>query len=445
MWRLLLLLRRPRPVVTYCTLCILVSFLPPFFSPFALAVSPPPSSSSSHLKRLPRLSILSTAEKNKLLLPPYLLDAIQSAANKDNASVLVRQQRDDQESLRIEYQLFQQGKSSLRDISSESSARKLLSCLVSCRKNPSSSDNSPSSPPLLSNAAVALLLLVCGRREDEHSNSSSVAGRGRLVLSDAAHEVVLGVNLENYRQAEYTVTYRGQTAPWLRDHPLSDSDDLLHSILHRLCEGSLTGEGGNTGWANANYWAAGGPKRLYLPQHRPNDGCATDEEKDDESSHHEQLHQQHPVRAALATAATQYAPCSVAAGVVVVCEPQSTRHHLIIQGEGMHRTAAVPTGWWDPFAFVDLIQQQAQQETTFLSADGKKIATRDTTTSFSEELRDELDWLQQLELCLLLRYEMLCSSADGTGSSSDKIIDTNALLVWECAAEAGASSEKPLS
>ena len=196
MRRLLLQLRRPRPVVTYSTLTIIaVSFLHPFCSPLALAVSPPSSSSSSNLKRLPRLSILSTAEKKKLLLPPYLLDAIQSAANKDNASVLVRQQRDNQESLRIEYQLFQQGKSSLRDISNKD-ALALLSCLVHS-KNPSST----------SNAAVALLLLMCGRREDGHSSSSVV---GRLVPSDAAHEVVLGVNLENYRQAEYTVMHRGR-------------------------------------------------------------------------------------------------------------------------------------------------------------------------------------------------------------------------------------------
>ena len=69
---------------------------------------------------------------------------------------------------------------------------------------------------------------------------------------DIAHEILLGVNLTNIQEAEYAATHPGQTN-WYKNHPLSQSDQYLHGIIHRI-EGSNIGEGGLTGYENAKYW-----------------------------------------------------------------------------------------------------------------------------------------------------------------------------------------------
>lgn len=325
-------------------------------------------------------------------------------------SSLLRLQRTDQESLLMDYRLFRKGPSALRDFVLESGynqnkieARRLLQCL----RDPSNLDNdsnqddkndvglkpnlhfikatvarpSRTMKVVRSNAFVALLLLLFLRH---HAGGS-----------DAAHEVVLGVNLENIEQAENAARHRGQSGvvPWLHTHPLSDSDDAVHSILHRVCEGWHHGEGGHTGWDNAKYWAAGGPKRLDDP-HLVDD------------NNHEKWPRQHPVRAALAQAALKHAPCAVAAGVVVKeSDEHPRRTHRIIQDGGKYREVCVPNFWWDPFCFIDLIaQQQPQQE-----QEQRTISTENTN------LLEELDWLQQLEFALLLRHELLIQN---TGLSS---------------------------
>lgn len=85
---------------------------------------------------------------------------------------------------------------------------------------------------------------------------------------DAAHDVLLGVTLKELEDAEYAATHRGQTN-WTQDHPFSDFDDVLHSLIHRL-EGPNVGEGGHTGYQNAKYWLAGGPKKLERLEPRNN-------------------------------------------------------------------------------------------------------------------------------------------------------------------------------
>lgn len=45
--------------------------------------------------------------------------------------------------------------------------------------------------------------------------------------TDAAHDVILGVTADNLDEAEYAATHRGQTN-WTREHPLTDSADLIH-------------------------------------------------------------------------------------------------------------------------------------------------------------------------------------------------------------------------
>ena len=80
-----------------------------------------------------------------------------------------------------------------------------------------------------------------------------LTGQGYL---DAAHDVILGVTTwEDLDLAEYAATHSGLTN-WSQTHPLSDVDDVIHSMIHRL-EGSAVGEGGYTGYQNAKYWLAG--------------------------------------------------------------------------------------------------------------------------------------------------------------------------------------------
>ena len=80
---------------------------------------------------------------------------------------------------------------------------------------------------------------------------------------DAAHEVLLGVTKTNLEEAEYAATHPG--SGWAEAHPLSDSADMLHAILHRL-EGPAVGEGNHTGYVNAKYWLAGGGKRVSISE-----------------------------------------------------------------------------------------------------------------------------------------------------------------------------------
>jgi len=182
---------------------------------------------------------------------------------------------------------------------------------------------------------------------------------------DAAHEILLGVTMENVDSAEYAATHPGQTS-WMKDHPLSDMDDLLHSILHRS-EGDNVGEGGHTGWENAKYWAAGGPKEW-------NDFGAHENEAS--TSPHLVIHQ------ALAQIALQRAPRCVAQGVV---SPTLVQHSILAGGESRRRRQVrVHPGAWDPFRVIDLCAE-----------------------CLDESTRRELDCLLEWEVRLLLRCEMM--------------------------------------
>ena len=299
-----------------------------------------------------------------LLLPDHLTTAIQSI---DFASI-IRQQRRAQTRISLRYGILK-GKSALRDLDPE--AHSLLAYLTQ-NDEPRSVNSASESASYMSKTAVALLLLV---------------GLKHRQSTDAAHEVILGVTLANLDDAEYAASHPGQTT-WSKDHQLTDCDDMLHSVTHRICEGSLTGEGGYAGWENAAYWAAGGPKLQYGV-----DGSSTQ--------------RQHPVRAALASAALHCTPCCVQMGVVCSSEEQQ---HRIIAGGGRYRMIEVPTGWWDPCVFINLLQS----------------SNRDLSKS---GLQCELDWLQEIELRLLLRFELLKSQR---GRSEDSAaIDMQSLLVFD--------------
>jgi hypothetical protein len=309
-------------------------------------------------KQRPTLHILAG-----LSLPERLATAIQAT----DYACTIHQQRQDQRQLLLGYGIFS-GQSALRDLDSEALA--LLGYLQESDLSlPINFDECTSS---LSKTAVALLLL--GRHHP---------------LTDAAHEVLLGVTVANVGNAEYSATHPGET-PWSDKHPLTDCDDMLHSVIHRLCEGSATGEGGLAGWENAAYWAAGGPKLQYA--------------KDDGSS----ITQQHPVRAALAMAAMKHAPFCMKAGVV--CSSPTRQHRIIARG-GTHRTVIVPQGWWDPFCFIDLIQMSC-----------KEVLVKD--------FQDELDWLQLLELHLLLRFEFQQRYGLQAAKCDFDEVNAKSLLVW---------------
>jgi hypothetical protein len=165
---------------------------------------------------------------------------------------------------------------------------------------------------------------------------------------DAAHEVVLGVEETNVPDAEYAATHSGQTT-WMKDHPFSDEDDLVHSIIHRL-EGDLKGEGGHVGWENAKFWVAGGPKKQKRLGH-------------------------HAVHEALCSLCPTIAP-----SLTDLLIARKMRQHEIIAGGGKLRTLCVDKGCFDPISFIQLCQH----------------------VQWNEELRK----LQVAEVLLLIRLEL---------------------------------------
>ena len=178
---------------------------------------------------------------------------------------------------------------------------------------------------------------------------------------DAAHEVLLGVDWTNLDDAEYAATHRGQTN-WAEEHPFSDEDDLVHSILHRL-EGDLEGEGGHRGWENAKYWAAGGPKSF-----KSLGG--------------------HPVHKALCSLCRELAPT-----LDDLLVAKKTRQHEIIAGGGKTRTLWIEQGCFDPISFIALCRH----------------------TDWTEELKS----MQIAEVLLLVRMELLKKIGGSTADLLD--------------------------
>lgn len=205
-------------------------------------------------------------------------------------------------------------------------------------------------PPAFYRAAAALLL-----------------SRGNL---EAAHEVILGVTPYNLDEAEYAATHRGQT-DWAERHPLTDTADRIHSIIHRL-EGPALGEGNHTGYDNAKYWILGGPKELACPA-----SC--------------------PIRDELLRIALEHAPrccCCVenGRGAIVAGQGEDGRgsiHRIIAGGggEGTTREVRIPPGEWDEVAFIDMCRLR-------------------TEGVLSEEECREIALLQEAELLLVIRHEL---------------------------------------
>lgn len=133
--------------------------------------------------------------------------------------------------------------------------------------------------------------------------------------SDAAHEVVLGVKPTNVADAEYAAAHPGT---W--KEPLSDLDDWIHSLIHRSIEGDALGEGKHTGWENACYWAAGGPKQKKKLSCR--------NKKLIEAAHSTSLYTE--------------------------LVPRFGKSHEIVAAGGRTRRVEVAAGTWDPIAFVRL-------------------------------------------------------------------------------------------
>jgi hypothetical protein len=231
----------------------------------------------------------------------------------------------------LQYSIFQEGRSVLRDITNWNER---LPSLVQSNK-------------LL--VAISMLLWM-------YSDRSSSVDERHL---DAAHEVLLGVTADNLAQAEYAATHRGKTS-WSEQHPLTDEDDMLHAIVHRL-EGNAIGEGGYSGWANAKYWSAGGPKQ-------------------------KEILGDHPVHQALSLICKQQLPSSSFSRLV---DDSQSRQYEIIAGNDLTRWVTVKRGYWDPIAWIDLCQSQAE---------------RRTPTGLTEA--DILE-LQVAELCLLVRWQLI--------------------------------------
>jgi hypothetical protein len=173
--------------------------------------------------------------------------------------------------------------------------------------------------------------------------------------ADAAHEVILGVTPENIADAEYAATHPG--SGWTDNHPLSTTDDWIHAIIHRDRESHYRGEGNHTGWENAMYWVAGGPKQL------PSSGipriCT------------------HPMAKILSKKALLVAPNCCKKGLI----PNSKMAiHKVLADGGGRRTVCIPPGHFDAFRFIALLQ------------------------SAPPELEEELEELRLLEYKLLLDF-----------------------------------------
>ena len=190
--------------------------------------------------------------------------------------------------------------------------------------------------------------------------------------SDAAHEVLLGVTLDNLDEAEYAATHRGET-DWAQKHPLTDSADIFHAAIHRLIEGDDLGEGDQTGYDNAKYWLAGGPK--LLPKPSP-----------------------HPVRTTLARIAREHTPRCISEGNLIA--PKGGAKHTVLSGAGKTRTVCIPHGSWDDFCFLELCKRWA---------DGEFDSDRD--------MMEAVATLQRAEIVLLLRHELLACLRTSIGQS----------------------------
>lgn len=264
-------------------------------------------------------------------IPNKLLTNALDAADQDSHKVASRITP-----LPMEYSIFQ-GVSSIRDISD--SDKHLVDPDVLFGSIASSTDaDCPREAADAQRCACATLLLL----------------RGYL---DAAHDVILGITLDNVEEGEYAASHRGETN-WMQEHPLSDSADLIHAAIHRL-EGSAVGEGDHMGYENSKYWLVGGPKALERPA-------------------------MHSVRTDLARMARECAPCCVTQGVIA---GENGAKHSIIAGGGKMRTVHVPAGQWDGFVFVDLCERRE-------------------CGVLSQELIDEVTMLQRAELVLLLRSQL---------------------------------------
>lgn len=175
----------------------------------------------------------------------------------------------------------------------------------------------------------------------------------RLLLEkniDGAHDVILGVDWSNLDEAEYAATHRGQTN-WTQEHPFSEEDNLVHSLIHRL-EGDIEGEGSYTGWENAKYWVAGGPQKHTCLGHGA-------------------IHQ------ALCRSCSRI--CSPS--LVDLLVTKKKRMHTIIAGGGTTRSVWIDKGCFDPVSFINLCQH----------------------TEWNDELRE----LQVAEVLLLIRIELM--------------------------------------
>lgn len=188
-------------------------------------------------------------------------------------------------------------------------------------------------------------------------------GQGYL---DAAHEVIMGVTKwDDLDKAEHVAIYEGQKN-WSQKNYISDIDDVIHSIIHRL-EGNAIGEGGYTGYQNAKYLITGGPKqsRSVLPSIADGNEVAL-------------------VYEVLTEYLKQMYPELVES---LITSSDELHYEIIVEG-GRCRNVTVPPYSWNGLALIDLWTD------TF------------TATSASTVAKDDMTWLRQRKLQELFRAEL---------------------------------------
>ena len=161
---------------------------------------------------------------------------------------------------------------------------------------------------------------------------------------DLAHEIILGVNTQNFQEAEYAASHPGQTS-WSDDHPLSTLDDILHCIIHRFegCNRSKEGSGTYSGYENAKFWLVGGDKKL-----------STNDEHDLWTFMKEYVFKNDETRKKFGCLGLVVPEKHDDDDVDSHDGKINRREHSVIASGGARRTVSVGSGKWDEFRFIDL-------------------------------------------------------------------------------------------
>ena len=246
--------------------------------------------------------------------------------------------------------------------------------------------------------------------------------------ADAAHEVILGVNLTNLATAERVARLspsERQAYNWMGQHPLSREDHWIHALIHQY-EGNAVGEGDYTGWENAEYWMAGGPHQWNssLEEHPVAQRLREYFQQQSQSQLGQNLSHTNT-----ASSSTRYIRQQVRQElqhrlIMVVPQQQQqqqqqqewllVRQHRIIAGGGQHRIVPVPPNTWDALAWIALLKEEKEGEPpSSVTNNNKNDEFNEYLLRRRQSIRASLmRELQHLELLWLMDYCLVSNDSE---------------------------------